>query len=88
MKTENKITQADVLQHTVTTTYKGAGISKTYSHVFGINGTTYEKTTDGMVLFHSHETYQAVILDANYATKKEFVKIVVEHFNDKINKRQ
>ena len=84
MKTENKITQTDVILHTITTKYKGVGISKTYRHMFDINGTTYEKTTDGVILFHSHETHQGVILDVNYATKKEFAKIVVEHFNNRI----
>ena len=85
MKTTNKITQAEVIAHTNTEEYKGVGLSKSYRHTLDVNGTTYEKTTDGMVMFHSNETYSAVILDGNYATKREFAKIVVEHFNNRIN---
>ena len=85
MKTTKKITQSDVLINTRTKKYKGVGLSTSYSHIFDVNNTTYEKTTDGLTLFHSNETFRGTLLDLNNANKKEFAKIVVEHFNDRLN---
>ena len=84
MKTTNKITQKDVLAQTITTHLHTVGLRHDYHHQFSVNGTTYEKNTEGFVLFHSNETYQPEMLDANFATKREFAKIVANHFNSRI----
>ena len=78
------LTIQQVSDNTRTEKFHKAGISFVYSHIFEIDGTTYEKTTDGMILFHSNETHQAIILNSNYADKKTFARVVVEHYNERI----